>query len=204
MAISKTDFINYSRCPRYAALEEIKKEKLDADITYEEYKVKELQDNIRELLGSMYEDEEYNVDLTKHMSAQMEAMMPYYKQVEIESGRLVNKYFKGKSTYAASTFNQECFEFNKNGIKYLCYVDIYNENEAGINIIEVKATTSNKYVSLQAGHKKLDKFSIFNFDKKTNTYYLKDEINNYPIEDEMPIEDYAKKRNKLFDRYSDE
>ena len=204
MAISKTDFINYSRCPRYAALEEIKKEKLDADITYEEYKEEEIQDNIKELLGNMYEDEEYTIDLTKQMSAQMEAMMPYYKQVEIEAGRLVNKYFKGKSTYAASTFNQECFEFNKNGIKYLCYVDIYNENEAGINIIEVKATTSNKYVSLQAGHRKMDKFSIFNFDKKTNTYFLKDEINNYPIEDEMPIEDYAKKRNKLFDRYGDE
>ena len=204
MAISKTDFINYSRCPRYAALEEIKKEKLDADISYEEYKEEELQDNIKELLGNMYEDEEYTIDLTKQMSAQMEAMMPYYKQVEIEAGRLVNKYFKGKSTYAASTFNQECFEFNKNGIKYLCYVDIYNENEAGINIIEVKATTSNKYVSLQAGHRKMDKFSIFNFDKNTNTFFLKDEINNYPIEDEMPIEDYAKKRNKLFDRYGDE
>ena len=37
-------------------------------------------------------------------------------------------------------------EFNKNGIKYICYVDIYNEVSNDINIIEVKATTSNKYV----------------------------------------------------------
>ncbi len=203
MAISKTDFINYTRCSRYSALEEIKKEKLDADITYQEYKDIELQECIKELLDNMFEDEEYTEDKTKKMNAQAEALMPYYKQVEIEAGTLVNKYFKGKSTYASSTFNQECFEFNKNGIKYLCYVDIYNENESGINIIEVKATTSNKYIKLEAGHKKCDKFSIFNFDKETNTYILKDELNNYPIEDEMPIETYARLRNKLFDRYSD-
>ena len=203
MAISKTDFINYTRCPRYSALEEIKKEKLDADITYQEYKDIELQECIKELLDNMFEDEEYTEEKTKKMNAQAEALMPYYKQVEIEAGTLVNKYFKGKSTYASSTFNHECFEFNKNGIKYLCYVDIYNENGSGINIIEVKATTSNKYIKLEAGHKKCDKFSIFNFDKETNTYILKDELNNYPIEDEMPIESYARLRNKLFDRYSD-
>ena len=38
MAVTKTDFINFTRCRRYVALEEIRKEKLDADISYEEYK----------------------------------------------------------------------------------------------------------------------------------------------------------------------
>ena len=81
-------------------------------------------------------------------------MMPYYKMVEIEAGRITKKYFGGKSVYAEDTFSQESFEFNKNGIKYICYVDIYNEVSNDINIIEVKATTSNKYVNLKASHKK--------------------------------------------------
>ena len=48
MAVSKTDFINYSRCPRYAVLDKIKKEKFDADISIADYKKQEKQDMIEE------------------------------------------------------------------------------------------------------------------------------------------------------------
>ena len=41
MAITKTKFINYIRCPRYVALDNLKKEKLDSIVTYEEYKKEE-------------------------------------------------------------------------------------------------------------------------------------------------------------------
>lgn len=202
MAITKTNFINYSRCPRYAALEEIKSEKLDADITYKEYKHEEESEQLKEILGSIFEDDTYEVDLTNKVDKQMEAMMPYYKMVEIEAGRITKKYFGGKSVYAEDTFSQESFEFNKNGIKYICYVDIYNEVDNDINIIEVKATTSNKYVNLKASHKKGEKYSIFHFDKDKNCYYLKDEIDGYPLESEMPLDAYLKQKEKLFDRYS--
>lgn len=202
MAITKTNFINYSRCPRYAALEEIKSEKLDADITYKEYKKEEEGECLKEILGSIFEDDTYEVDLTNKVNKQMEAMMPYYKMVEIEAGRITKKYFGGKSTYAEDTFSQESFEFNKNGIKYICYVDIYNEVDNDINIIEVKATTSNKYVNLKASHKKGEKYSIFHFDKNKNCYYLKDEIDGYPLDTEMPLDAYLKQKEKLFDRYS--
>ena len=202
MAITKTNFINYSRCPRYAALEEIKCEKLDADITYKEYKKEEEGEQLKEILGSIFEDDTYEVDLTNKVNKQMEAMMPYYKMVEIEAGRITQKYFGGKSTYADDTFSQESFEFNKNGIKYICYVDIYNEVSNDINIIEVKATTSNKYVNLKASHKKGEKYSIFHFDKDKNCYYLKDEIDGYPLDTEMPLDAYLKQKEKLFDRYS--
>lgn len=202
MAITKTNFINYSRCPRYAALEEIKSEKLDADITYKEYKHEEESEQLKEILGSIFEDDTYEVDLTNKVNKQMEAMMPYYKMVEIEAGRITKKYFGGKSTYAEDTFSQESFEFNKNGIKYICYVDIYNEVDNDINIIEVKATTSNKYVNLKANHKKGEKYSIFHFDKDKNCYYLKDEIEGYPLDSEMPLDAYLKQKEKLFDRYS--
>ncbi len=201
MAVTKTDFINYTRCSRYVALEEIRREKLDADISYEEYKKQEEDVILKELLSGMFEDESYEVDTTIKVNKQLQAMMPYYKEVEIEAGRLTNKYFKGRSVYASSTFNQESFEFNKNGIKYICYVDIYNENGKNINIIEVKATTSSKYVALQSNHRKSEKFSIFYFDKNKNCYYLKDEIEDYPLEEEMPLENYAAQREKLFDRY---
>ena len=202
MAITKTNFINYSRCPRYAALEEIKSEKLDADITYKEYKHEEESEQLKEILGSIFEDDTYEVDLTNKVNKQMEAMMPYYKMVEIEAGRITKKYFGGKSVYAEDTFSQESFEFNKNGIKYICYVDIYNEVDNDINIIEVKATTSNKYVNLKANHKKGEKYSIFHFDKNKNCYYLKDEIEGYPLDSEMPLDAYLKQKEKLFDRYS--
>ena len=202
MAITKTNFINYSRCPRYAALEEIKSEKLDADITYKEYKHEEESEQLKEILGSIFEDDTYEVDLTNKVNKQMEAMMPYYKMVEIEAGRITKKYFGGKSVYAEDTFSQESFEFNKNGIKYICYVDIYNEVSNDINIIEVKATTSNKYVNLKASHKKGEKYSIFHFDKDKNCYYLKDEIDGYPLDTEMPLDAYLKQKEKLFDRYS--
>lgn len=204
MAITKTEFVNYTRCPRYAALEEVKKEKFDADITYDEYKKGEDINIYQELLENMFADDEYEIDLTKKVNSQVEALMPFYKQVEIEAGRITKRYFQGKSKYAEETFDQESFEFNQNGIKYICYVDIYNENEQGTNIIEVKATTSKKYaVDLADHHKKCDYYPIFYFDEAKNTYILKDEIEGYPLEDEMPIENYAKKREKLFDRYSD-
>ena len=56
MAVTKTDFINYTRCSRYVALEEVRHEKLDADISYDDYKKQEEQDILKELLSGMFED----------------------------------------------------------------------------------------------------------------------------------------------------
>ena len=163
MAISKTDFINYSRCPRYAFLDKVKKDKLEADISIDEYKNQERNEYIEEMLGTMYEvdDEGNETDLIDVPNRQLEAMMEYYKQVELETGRLTNTYFGGKTTFSESTYNQECFDFNHNGVKYLCYVDVYNENEDGINIIEVKATTTNMYKKLGYTSKDKEFISIF-------------------------------------------
>ena len=201
MAITKTDFINYTRCKRYAALEEIKREKLEADISYKEYKNQELKENLGEILSSIYEINEETgeeTDLVEKVDRQLEAMMDYYKLVEIEAGRISEKTFGGNSIYAEKTKDQECFDFSMHGIHYLCYVDIYNKSEDVINIIEVKATTSKKYMDLMAGHKKCDKFSIW--ERRNNINYLKGEIDGYPLEEEMPLEEYEKKlKNYLID-----
>ncbi len=202
MAITKTNFINYTRCPRYIALDEIHQEKLLADISYEDYQKEEQNEKLAELIGGMYEtDNEEEHDLIDKENRYLEVMMPYYKEVENLVGKYVKKHFKGNTIYSNDNFSQECFDFTDKGIKYLCYVDVYNENEKEINIIEVKATTTNKFLSLASNHPKQDKYSIFL--KKNNILYLKDEIDGYNIEEEMPIEKYQKQKEKLFDRYKE-
>ena len=207
MAITKTNFINYSRCRRYVALDEVKKERLNSDISYEEYRNEELSEKLKELVGEMYTtDEEGNeVDLINVEDPQLEVMMPYYKEIEMLSGRKVANLFGGKTIYSLDTKTQESFDFDEDGIKYLCYVDIYNETSDEINIVEVKATTSKKYFDLEAGYRstkneKHEKFSIFYTDKR-GIYHLKEELNNWNMLDEMPLIEYTKKRNKLLDKY---
>lgn len=202
MAITKTDFINYTRCHRYVALLNVKKNKLNSEITYEEYKKEEQQEKIKELLSGMFNDEEYTIDNTIKIDKQTESLMPYYKEVEIQSAILVNKYFQGNSIFSLDTKEQKCYKYNNNKFLYLCYVDVYNKLNDKENIIEVKATTNTKYEKLEAGYPKSKKYSIFLFDKKTNCYYLKDEIPNYEIEKEMPLEKYKEQKDKLFNRYS--
>lgn len=195
MAITKTNFINYTRCRRYSAFEDIKKEKMDSNLSIEEYKKEELNEEIKEIVGNMFslEDGE-EVDLTKKEDIQLSAMMEYYNEVELLAGALSEKIFKGKSIYSKETYNQESFDFVENGIRYLCYVDIYNENDDEINIIEVKATTSNKYVSLVYGKDKNPMFV-----KKGNIYYLE----KPNLSDEKDIKSYNLKMKNLKNRYTD-
>ena len=201
MTISKTRFLNYSRCPRYVALEGVKKDALDGDLSYDMYKKEEYQSEISELYQAMVDvDEDGNVvDKTEVVNRQLEAMLSYYKRVEFEAGRIVSLMFGGKTIYAQETHDQVKYEFCLNGIRYLCYVDVYNESEKCINIVEVKATTSKKYTDLAGGYRKGKKYSIFR--KKNNIYQLKGEIEGYPLENEMPLESYERERQKLFDRY---
>ena len=53
MAITKTDFLELSRCPRYSFLENLKTSALKQDMSYEEYQEKEKQSNLKELLEAM-------------------------------------------------------------------------------------------------------------------------------------------------------
>ena len=202
MALTKTDFIEYSRCPRYVALEHIEKEKLLADVSYEDYKNQELEKQIEEIASSLFGvDEEGKETLkTEKVNQQLEAMLPYYKQVEVEAGKLVEKQFGGTTIYAEKTKDQVSFDFTRDGVKFLCYVDIYNEAEDGtVRIIEVKATTSKKYDELVGGYPKQEKYPIFLKQKNIST--LKGEIKGYPLESEMKLETYEKLKEKLFQRY---
>lgn len=204
MAITKTNFINYSKCRRYVALEEVKKDKLDSDISYEDYRNEELDNEIKNLLSQMYSDDENLIDIT---NPELEVMLPYYKEIEMLAGSKIKNLFGGEVVYALDTKKQQSFDFKEDGIRYLCYVDIYNELDNEINIIEVKATTNKKYISLESGYrssknKKYSKYSIFYKDKR-GIYHLKEDLNNFDITKEMPKDSYLKKRNKLLDRYDE-
>lgn len=153
MAVTKTKFINYTRCNNYVKFEKINDCDLEKDITYEEYQEEEKQEQIKEVLEELESDAK--------IPTKLEAMMDYYKEVEIEAGKVANDIFKGKSIFSKNTYNQKSFNFTLNGIKYLCYVDIYNEQESCINIVEVKATTSNKYINMTYGKRGDIKFPLF-------------------------------------------
>lgn len=145
MAITKTKFINYTKCPYYYHLDNFKNSDLLSKVSFKDYF-----------------EEEYKFD-NDVPDEQLLTMLPYYKKCEELAIDVASKYFSGTFIGSENTLDQECFECKINGILYACYVDIYNETEDGnINIIEVKSTTS-------------DKFSKTNFFvKEGNVYYLKD------------------------------
>lgn len=200
MAITKTDFINYTRCKRYASLEEIREDKLSSDMSLEEYLKEEENEKYSELLLSMFEEtEEGDIDRTIKVDKQLEAMMDYYKEVEINAGLLVEKIFGGETIYSLETYNQESFSFSKNGIRYLCFVDIYNESNNEINIIEVKATTSRKYKKMEYSIEK-EKYPLF---IKTGDFYSlapNPEISkNYKVKLERLLNRFTDEGKYMFD-----
>ena len=189
MVITKTRFLNLTRCPKFVSLDN----KFVDSITYDDYKKEEMKEQTKELLDNMVQSD---VTINKHL----EAMNPYYKQVELEAGLLVQKKFGGNTIYALDTKKQVSYSANIDGTMFLCYVDIYNESKEEINIVEVKATTSKKYLDLTGGYRGKDKYTIFS--NVDGVYKLKDGLAGYDIEKEMPIDDYERQKNKLFDRYS--
>lgn len=191
MAITKTKFLHLTRCPKIVSLEKDLVSSLNKEISKEEYQEEERTLQVKELLENMVEESE----ITKR---HLDAMLPYYKQVEIAAGKLVASFFGGKTIYAESTLEQVPFTCEIEGYTFLCYVDIYNENDE-INIIEVKATTSKKYLALTGGYRGKKKYSLFH--KENDIYYLKDEIPGYDILKEMPMDLYNTLKEKLYDRF---
>ncbi len=199
MAISKTNFINYTKCDRYSALEDIRKDKLLSKMSIEEYKKEEENEQIKELVGSMFEteeDSEEDIDLTRKEDPQLNTMLEYYKEVELETGYFVTKHFLGETVFSEDTYSQESFDFVENGIRYICYVDIFNKNNDEINIIEVKATTSKNYLDMMYGSRGGEKFPLF---IKKGFYY---ELSNCVNTDEPVLKNYLEKIEKLKNRYS--
>ena len=143
MYISKSRFINWTRCPMYFPMELKHNPSGKEDIAAE--RRKEMLEELSESMSStgFSEEDEEKFDATPR--PELEALIPYYSQVEDEALKIAKKYFHG-TFIAGNVQKQKLFEYGHNGHIYRCYVDIYNENKNEINIIEVKATTNSKYM----------------------------------------------------------
>ena len=156
MFISKSRFINWTRCPMYYPMDLKYNPTGRSDI---DERREEMMAELKAEMGSAEGDEdEESFDASP--SPELEALLPYYNRVEDEALRVARKCFPG--TFVADSkdvHNQKLFEYELHGHTYRCYVDIYNENENEINIIEVKATTNSKYLKNNNPKKLLDRFS---------------------------------------------
>ena len=209
MYISKSRFINWTRCPMYFPMELKHNPSGKHDIEIE--RRKEMLEELSESMAStgFPEEDDEKFDATPH--PELEALLPYYNQVEEEALRVAKKYFHGIFiSDSRNVQNQKLFEYEHNGHTYSCYVDIYNENENEINIIEVKATTNSKYIfkTDDKGEKK----GLFFSDafRNGNTYDLF--VKNGNIlklnSESSKVSDYAsknfeQKKSSLLNRYSD-
>ncbi|XMB85672.1 DUF2779 domain-containing protein [Mycoplasmatota bacterium WC44] len=183
--ITKTKFKNYSRCPRFSALDRIHRDKEEANIDGKYADVKDL-------LGYMFDGSEDLINITDD---QMEAMLPYFNKLEEVSAKVVENYFEGDITYSLNTKDQKAFDCWGENYQYICYTDIFLEQDDSFIIFETKATTTNKFKSLKY---KEDKEDQFIFEKIDNTYILKEDLDpSYEI-----TKSYMKQRKKMFDKYN--
>lgn len=201
MLISKTKFMNYMRCNRYAALEEIYKSKDNAVVSFSDDL--ELEDLMSientykrvDLLSSMYDDET-NEDLLTNDDEQHDMLQKYYDKLEILSGDAITERFGGNIIYDMNTFNQKKFSYLKDGFELFCFLDGYQEDDKTIRIFETKATTSNKFSDENYFYKiPKDKNKYPMFKQLPSEMYVPAEV----LTPDLP-ESYYKKEAKLFDR----
>ena len=72
MAISKTDFINFTRCKRFVALENIRKDKLTSKLTKEEYLKEKTEEKISEIIDNIFEFYKDKAELGEKLSFMIE------------------------------------------------------------------------------------------------------------------------------------
>ena len=180
MQISKSKFINYIRCKRYCALD-----KIHSNYSAAEYEERE---KIREYLSNFSNEfeEEKNNEVNEHL----ETMLPYFSKIEELAARQIKDKFKGELVFSNETSKQKCFKYEHNNHNYICYIDIFQEDENSVNIFEVKATTTKKFLDLGG------KSPLFCEDKDKVLI-----LNEYFDSEVLKDEKYLKAKAKLFDKY---
>ena len=215
MYISKSRFINWTRCPMYFPMELKHNPSGKNDIERE--RREEMLEELAESMASTGFPEEDDEKFDATPRPELEALLPYYNQVEDEALKVAKKYFRGTFVPdSKEVLNQKLFEYEQNGHTYSCYVDIYNENENEINIIEVKATTNSKYM-MKKDKDKEDKWVGFMFSdvppkkKGGNKYkmFVKEDniwrLNHAESKvTEDALKNFNQKKALLLDRYRDE
>jgi hypothetical protein len=190
MNITKSKFMEYIRCKRYPALNNIHMRKKMDDA---------LMDRFYDVIDSLENFEfDGNEDFLSPKLEHLEVMMPYYNEIEVLAARKVMSEWHGKTQYGTKYGTQKLFMHDHKGFNLMCYVDIFNKDKSQVNVIEVKATTSNKYMSMTYSENKV-KYSLF-YKDELGIMHLNEERDPSLLENEK----YLKKRRKLFDRFSAE
>lgn len=200
MYISKTRFINWTRCPMYFALDLKHNPGKKTDIDAERERREEIMAELLAGMSSSSSEYEDNEEFDATSSEELEALLPYYNQVEDEALKVAQKYFRG--TFVADykdVHRQKLFEYKRGDHVYRCYVDIYNENDEEINIIEVKATTCKKFADMKFSIGNKEYFKLFV--KDGNIYRLNPSASSLS---EKQSEKFVKSKAKLLNRYSSE
>lgn len=206
MYISKTRFINWTRCamvfPMDLKYNPLGKADIDAEYERRLEAISEMMSGLTS--AGSFDDAEDEEEYNATPSEELEALLPYYNQVEDEALKLAKKNFHG--TFIGDcrdVHNQKLFEYELHGHTYRCYVDIYNENDDEINIIEVKATTCKKFTELEFsnGKNKPNDIHYPLFKKDGNIWHLATADSSMT---DKTIENLEKKKNALLNRYADE
>jgi hypothetical protein len=178
--ITKTQFKEYSRCPRYAALSDLE--------TFQDERRVAGDIETKEMLSHYFELE----DDEEFVDASLEILMPYYNKVESLAATIAKNVFQGKVLHASSTFDQPYFERWGENYQFSSYADIVIDGEEKA-LIEVKASTTNKVEKLSY---KVDGIDHPIFEREGLVYRLR------PLpEDEDHAEGYLKQKAHLFNRY---
>ena len=119
MNITKSKFMEYIRCKRYPALNNIHKRK-DMD----EASRDRFHDIIESLEGFNHIDDDFLEPDLSHL----EVMMPYFTHVELLAARKVISLFGGETRYGLEYGTQKLFMRDLNNFNLMCYVDVYNKN----------------------------------------------------------------------------
>lgn len=198
MLLSKTRFINYIRCNRFCALDEVYKEKDKAIVSFsdeddlEALMQEENHQKINVLLHDMIDDQDEDILLKEN--PQLETMLKYYNEIEMISGKIIDQKFNGKTIYALDTYKQKRFSYEKDGFNFYCFLDGYQEDEDTIRVFEVKATTSKKFLDLTFKYDQ-EKHPVFEYSTEGILHLREDlglSVNKY----------YHQKVAKLKDRLS--
>jgi len=201
MKISKTRFINLIRCNRYAALDEIHREKDRAVVSFsddtelEDLMGEENREKVSFLLDDMMDEE--GEDLLIKKDEQMETMLPYYNQIEMLAGKAIKSRFGGEVIYALNTYDQKRFEYEYEGFRLYCFLDGYQEDDDAIRIFEVKATTSKKFIDMTYTNESKEKVGVF-IDSPEGILMLQEDVFG------DVNEAYLKKISRLKDRLTKE
>lgn len=201
MNISKTLFVNLIRCERYSGLHETLNFHERAIISFEDDEsLKEIQSQLNEekklaLLENMKMFEIDEDPAKQDLSLKTEKLMEIYNQIEILAGKKIQKKYDGKVIYGKGLKNQKKISHKIEGYNFFTFVDAFYESEKSVNIHEVKATTSNKFLDIEYKNKNGKKEKMFKKKGDSSLYF------NILPKSEI-TESYKKKLNKLTDKFS--